>query len=136
MDIPTNWVDPFSTCSCRGLEIGVMGTYPAGMEIFDGGFEETRFGIAGGIFLLGFIAVGIFGAILYLVQLGKGLAKKETRADTIKEVKQSVEGVADAGKFIATDKDFHKELRREFKPQIFLVAVLGVMLVLMALGVD
>ena len=106
------------------------------MKLFEAGLEETRFGLVGGIFLLGFIAVGIFGAILYFMQLGKGLAKKETRADAVKEVKQSVEGVADAAKFIATDKGFHKELRREFRPQIILVAVLGVMLVLMALGVE
>ena len=82
----------------------------------------------------------IFGVVLIIVQIVKGLAKKETRAETVvqlkKDVKESVEGTADAVKFIASDRDFHKELKKEFRPQIILFSILGVIFVLMFLGVE
>jgi len=110
------------------------------MKHFAGGLEETRVGFVGGVIILGFVVAAIFGVVLIIAQIVKGLAKKETRAETVvqlkKDVKESVEGTADAVKFIASDKDFHKELKKEFRPQIILFSILGVMLVLMFLGVE
>jgi len=110
------------------------------MQYIAGGLEDTRFGFVAGVIILGFVVAAIFGVVLMLVQLVNGLAKKETRAQTVlqvkKDVKESVEGTADAVKFIATDKDFHKDLKREFRPQIILFSILGVMFILMFLGVE
>jgi len=103
------------------------------MEIFDGGLIETRFGIVGGFFLLCFIAWGVFGVIWYLVSLAKDLSKKETRPQAVKEIKDLTGSAADAARFIATDKGFHKEMRREFRPQIILIAGIGVLLLLLLL---
>jgi hypothetical protein len=110
------------------------------MKLIAGGLEETRVGFVGGVIILGFVAAAIFGVVLIVVQIVNGLAKKETRAETAlqlkKDVKESVEGTADAVKFIATDKGFHKDLRKEFRPQIILFSILGVMFILMFLGVE
>ncbi len=100
------------------------------------GLEDTRIGIVGGLILFGFIVAGILGFLFYIGYLINGLAKKDTRDKTIKEIRESAQGTGDAIKFIATDKGFHKEMKKEFRPQLILLAVLAITLLLTALGID
>jgi hypothetical protein len=104
--------------------------------IMASGLEDTRIGIVGGLILFGFIVAGILGVIFYVGYLIKGLTKKETRDNTVKEIRESAQGAGDAIKFIATDKSFHKEMKKEFRPQMILLAVIVITLLLTALGVD
>jgi hypothetical protein len=110
------------------------------MEHLSGGLEVTRVGFVAGVVLSGFVFATLLSVVLILIKLVNGLARKKTRGETFVQLKQdtiqSVEGTADALKFIAKDKDFHKELKKEFRPQIILFLILGVMFILMFLGVD
>lgn len=101
--------------------------------ILASGFEDTRFGFVGGLILVGFIFFGIVAFAFYLISLVRGLTNRETRSDTVKEIKESVSGVGDAVKFMASDQGFHKELKKEFRPTLILLAVLAVVLVVLAL---
>ena len=101
--------------------------------ILASGFEETRFGLLGGLIPVGFILFGIIAFAFYLTSLGRGLTKRETRSETVREMKESVSGVGDAVKFMATDQGFHKDMKKEFRPTLILLAVIAVVLVVSAL---
>lgn len=101
--------------------------------ILASGFEETRFGFVGGLILVGFIFFGIFAFVLYLYSLGRGLSKRETRSETVREIKESISGVGNAVNFMATDKGFRKEMKKEFKPTLIFLAFLAVVVVVSAL---
>ena len=104
------------------------------MKSFEG--VESRFEFTAVIIGSGIGVLVVLGVIVYFFQLSKGLAKSETRAETVKEVKQSIEGVAEAARYMAKDKDFHKAAKKEFRPQIIIFAVLGIVFLLMFLGVE
>lgn len=101
--------------------------------IFASGFEDTRFGFVGGLILVGFILFWILAFAFYLIWLVQRLTKRETRSDAAREIKESVSGVGDAVKFMATDQYFHKEMKKEFRPTLILLAVIAVVFVVSAL---
>ena len=80
------------------------------------------------LMLIGFFLFAVAVVIYAIADFFKKLSSKKGRA----ELKQEVTSNA---KFIATDKDFHKGLAKEFRPLLILLGVLGIAGLLTLLGV-
>ena len=81
------------------------------------------------IIIIGFVVAGVFLAIYWTSYQVKRLSNKQGRAEIKTEISK-------AAKVIATDKDFHKDLNKEFKGTYILFGLVAVALLAMALGID
>lgn len=107
------------------------------MSVFaESGLENTRIGIVAGIIILGFAVAFVFGVIYLFFDFSRRLSKKETRKEALKEIKDSTIQVGKNIEYIATDKDFHKALHKEFKGTYIMLGVIAFLFILMALGVN
>ena len=103
-------------------------------------FGDTRFGFIGGLLLTAFVLFWLVAFTWYIVDLIKRLLVKKTRQLASDEIKSSLKESGKSVRFIATDKDFHKSLRKDFKPEIILLSVIIITLLLTflfgRLGID
>jgi len=103
-------------------------------------FGDTRFGFVGGLLFTAFALFWVAAFIWYIFDLIKRLIIKKSRESAVDEIKSSLKESGKSAKFIARDKDFHKELRREFRPQIILLSIIAITLLLTLLferlGID
>lgn len=81
-----------------------------------------------GLILIGFTLFAVVVAIYAILDFFKKMSSKKGRTELKEEV-------VSTGKFIATDRDFHKGLAQEFRPLIILLAILGFAGLLALLGV-
>ena len=79
------------------------------------------------LMLIGFFIFAVFVVIYAILDFFKKLSSKKGRA----ELKQEVSATT---KFIATDKDFHKSLHKEFRGTYIVLGLLVVALIASALG--
>ena len=103
-------------------------------------FGDTRFGFVSGLLLTAFALFWVVAFIWYIFDLIKRLIVKKSRESALDDIKSSLKESGKSAKFIARDKDFHKELRREFRPQIILLSIIAITLLLTLiferLGID
>ena len=103
-------------------------------------FGDTRFGFVGGLLLTAFALFWLVAFTWYIVDLIKRLVVKKTRQSASDEIKSSLKESGKSVRFITTDKDFHKDLRKGFKPEIILLSVIVITLLLTLLferlGID
>jgi hypothetical protein len=79
-------------------------------------------GFVMGLILVGFIAFWVFAFIYWILDFSKRMTKKQGRSEIKSELKSTV-------KFIATDADFHKGLRKDFRGEIIIFSILALMFV-------
>lgn len=83
--------------------------------------------------LIQLILIGFFVfAIVVVVYVVFDFSKKMSNKDGRRELKEEV---VSTGKFIATDRDFHKGLSKDFGPLIILLSILGFVGLLTLLGI-
>ena len=80
------------------------------------------------LLLVGFFLFAVAVFIYAIADVFKKLSSRKGRAELRQEVTSSA-------KFIATDKDFHRGLAKEFRPLLVLLGVLGITGLLTFLGV-
>lgn len=79
--------------------------------------------------IMGLLLSAIAVVIYAIFDFFKKASSKQGRNEIRKEVGSTV-------KYIATDREFHKELTREFRPTLIIFGILGVIFLLAALGVE
>jgi hypothetical protein len=75
----------------------------------------------------GFVVAGAFFVIYWIGYQAKRVTNKQGRQEIKTEVSQ-------AAHFIATDKDFHKEVHKEFKGTYIVFGLVALALIASALG--
>ena len=81
------------------------------------------------VIFIAFVMVWIAFAIYWTGYQAKRLASKQGRAEIKREV-------TDATTFIIKDKDFHKELNKEFRGTYIVLGLVVVVFIAYALGLD
>jgi hypothetical protein len=76
----------------------------------------------------GFVVAGAFFVIYWIGYQAKRVTNKQGRQEIKTEVSQ-------AAHFIATDKDFHKEVHKEFKGTYIVLGLVALALIASALGI-
>ena len=79
------------------------------------------------VIVSGFIVAGAFFVIYWIGYQAKRVTSKQGRQEIKTEVTQ-------AAHFIATDKDFHKEIHREFKGTYIVFGLIALALIASTLG--
>lgn len=86
--------------------------------------------------LTAFVLFWVVGFIWYIMNLIKRLIVKKSCRNALDEIGNSLKQSGEGIKYIATDKGFHKDLRKEFRIEIIFFSLLGLVLLLALLGVE